>query len=85
MLFAIGIVHISVVFMEQKAVPNDITWNGIQCYKDKSYVDNANGKLNNLAALHEIFQKANNADELFCDLSTGTYCGSAGFRRDSHW
>ena len=48
-------------------------------------MDNANGKLNNLAALHEIFQKANNADELFCDLSTGTYCGSAGFRRDSHW
>lgn len=64
---------------------NDITWNGVQCYKDKSYVDNANGKLNNLAALHEIFQKANNADELFCDLSASTYCGSAGFRRDSHW
>lgn len=64
---------------------NDIPWNGVQCYKDKSYVDNANGKLNNLAALHEIFQKANNADELFCDLSASTYCGSAGFRRDSHW
>ena len=64
---------------------NDIPWNGVQCYKDKSYVDNANGKLNNLAALHKIFQKANNADELFCYLSASTYCGSAGFRRDSHW
>ena len=48
-------------------------------------MNNANGKLNNLAALHEIFQKANNADELFCDLSASTYCGSTGFRRDSHW
>ena len=36
---------------------NDITWKWHSVLYDKLYVDNANGKLNNLAALHKIFQK----------------------------
>jgi hypothetical protein len=52
--------------------------------QNHAHVDNANGELNHLAALHKIFQTARGFNGIFGDLSHGFHSRFTDFLRHSN-